>query len=59
MRHRFPPPIIRHAIWLDLRFTQLVRKLLKKRGFAPLLVAICLSRRGTAYRARSYSASLG
>jgi transposase-like protein len=40
MRHRFPPPIIRHAIWLDLRFTQLVRKLLKKRGFAPLLVVI-------------------
>ena len=20
-RHRFPPAIIRHAVWLDLRFT--------------------------------------
>src|SRR6266511_4121835 len=44
-RHRFPPEIIRHAIWLYARFTLSFRdveellaervKLLKKHGFAP------------------------
>src|SRR6266850_883689 len=58
-RHRFPPEIIQHAIWLYLRFTlsyrdvedllaqrgldsraalRLMRKLLKKHGFAPKLL---------------------
>jgi putative transposase len=34
-RHRFPPPIIQHAIWLDLRFTlsyRDVEELLAERG---------------------------
>ena len=34
-RHRFPPPIIRHAIWLYLRFTlsyRDVEELLAERG---------------------------
>jgi transposase-like protein len=34
-RHRFPPPIIQHAIWLYLRFTlsyRDVEELLAKRG---------------------------
>ena len=34
-RHRFPPEVIRHAAWLDLRFTLSYRKveeLLTKRG---------------------------
>src|SRR5207247_2354876 len=50
-RHRFPPEIIQHAVWLYLRFTLsyrdveellaergLMRKLLKKHGFAPKLL---------------------
>jgi putative transposase len=34
-RHRFPPPIIRHAVWLYLRFTlsyRDVEDLLAERG---------------------------
>jgi putative transposase len=34
-RHRFPPPIIQHAIWLYLRFTlsyRDVEELLAERG---------------------------
>jgi transposase-like protein len=31
--HRFPAPIIQHAIWLYVR----LRKLLKKQGFVPKL----------------------
>src|ERR1700674_963547 len=34
-RHRFPPPVIQHAIWLYLRFTlsyRDVEKLLAERG---------------------------
>jgi len=42
-RHRFPPEIIRHAIWLYARFTLsfrdvqelLAERVLKKHGFAP------------------------
>jgi len=37
-RHRFPPEIIRHSIWLYARFTlsfRDVEEMLKKRGFAP------------------------
>ena len=30
-RHRFPPPIIQHAIWLYLRFSD-VEELLAERG---------------------------
>src|ERR1700704_3544104 len=36
-RHRFPPPIIQHAIWLYLRFTlsyRDVEELLARRGLA-------------------------
>src|ERR1700704_6678587 len=36
-RHRFPPPIIQHAIWLSLRFTlsyRDVEELLAERGLA-------------------------
>src|SRR5260370_12627234 len=36
-RHRFPPPIIQHAIWLYLRFTlsyRDVEELLAERGLA-------------------------
>ena len=31
-RHRFPPEIIRHAIWLYARFTWDVEELLAERG---------------------------
>jgi transposase-like protein len=34
-RHRFPPDVIRHAVWLDLRFTlsyRDVEELLAERG---------------------------
>jgi transposase-like protein len=37
-RHRFPPVIIRHAIWLYLRFTlsyRDVEELLAERGLEP------------------------
>jgi transposase-like protein len=37
-RHRFPPPIIQHAIWLYLRFTlsyRDVEDLLAERGLLP------------------------
>src|SRR5205814_9600302 len=56
-RHRFPPEIIQHAIWLYLRFDEgevldmlvqgrrdtrsglrLMRKLLRKQGFAPKIL---------------------
>jgi putative transposase len=39
-RHRFPPPIIQHAIWLYLRFTlsyRDVEELLAQRGLDILL----------------------
>ena len=38
-RHRFPPPLIQHAIWLYLRFTlsyRDVEELLAERGLEPL-----------------------
>jgi hypothetical protein len=40
-RHRFPPEIIRHAVWLYLRFTlsyRDVEDLLAERGLIPRLV---------------------
>ena len=41
-RHRFPPDIIRHAVWLYLRFTlsfRDVEDLLAERGLRELRVA--------------------
>ena len=68
-RHRFPPVVIRHAVWLYLRFTlsyrdvedllaergleaavKLLRKLLKRQGFAPTVIVTD--------KLRSYGAAL-
>src|SRR6516225_2479870 len=59
-RHRFPPVVIQHAVWLDLLVQRrrdsraalrLMRKLLKKQGFAPkLLVTDKLRSYASAFR---------
>lgn len=41
-RHRFPPDVIRHAVWLYFRFTRSARdveELLAQSGFAGVLRA--------------------
>jgi transposase-like protein len=54
-RHRFPPVIIQHAVWLYLRFTLSYRDV---DLLAPSTSALAISRASASSRSASVSANL-